>query len=102
MSPGFGVSFFKICCPFFSVEFWFCLLPAVLALTAATVSAPASFRTSFVDGEVAPVQFVTAQGVDRSIPFGVVAHLDKSEAFGLTSIPVGYDVDTINGTVSRK
>jgi hypothetical protein len=77
------------------------------AVTAATISTPAStatvfLRTGFVHGHRSTVKVTAVKPSDGLIPFRVVAHFDESEAPGLSRIPVGHDADPINGTISRK
>jgi hypothetical protein len=81
-------------------------LPAILALTAATVSTAArstvSLGTCFVDVQRPAVEVFAVETVDCRGPFGINTHFDKSKAPSLPGIAVGDDADPINGSVRRE
>jgi hypothetical protein len=83
-------------------------LPAVAALSAAASSAVSTagstifFRAGFIDVDGAAIQVAAIQLGNRTIAFGIVAHLHESEPSGLASVAVGDDADAIDGSVGFK
>ena len=78
-------------------------LVAIATLTAETTArSTVLFRTSFVDVQRSSVKIFAIEFVDCPIPFGIVAHLHESKASGLTRIPVGDNVDTLNCSIGFK
>src|SRR5205807_415044 len=67
------------------------MLPTGPAATAA--AAAVCFRAGFVHGERPAVDLLTVYGGDRSLRFGVVAHLDETESLGAAGVTIGNQGD---------
>jgi len=78
-------------------------LPAIAATAAVAATAAAgctvAFGAGFIDVERSAVQVLAIEAVDGAVAFRIAAHLDEREAAGLAGIPIGNDVDTIDGSV---
>src|ERR1700722_19141685 len=85
-------------------------LPALLASAAATAAVAASaakaaaifFRARFIDGQIPAVKFLSVQGADGTLRFGIAGHLDESESLSPARITVRDNADTLNGSVLFK
>ena len=74
------------------------------ALTAVSATTTAARRaiglgTGFVHVHRSAVKLGAIQGGDCAVALGIVAHLDESEAAGLSCVTIGHDADAINGAM---
>ena len=56
----------------------------------------------FADGKCSAVKVFTIESGDGLLAFDVVHHLDKAESSGLSCLPFGHDIHTLNGSVICK
>lgn len=83
-------------------------LTTTAATTAKTTTTTAARRTAirprtcFVDVHGSSSKLPAVQSGDCFFGFGVVGHLNKSKASGLTGLAIGHNTDTFNGSVSFK
>ncbi len=84
-----------------SPQLQFRLLPPIVPTmaTAATTGCTLSFRSGFVNVQRSAVEFAAVQFRNGAIRIRVHAHFDKSKSSGLAGIPVGYDVNAVDGTI---
>ncbi|CAA9405275.1 MAG: hypothetical protein AVDCRST_MAG64-1945 [uncultured Phycisphaerae bacterium] len=83
---------------------------AAAAATAAAATVPAAAaatravltRLGHVDGQVAAVDVLAVQGVDRGLGLLVGAHLDEAEALAAAGVPVADDLCALHRTVLRE
>src|ERR1039457_2795653 len=93
---------------------WTWLVAAAATAAATTAPAPAAapaaatgkstirLRTGFIDVQRSAVELPAIQFRDSAIRFRVCGHFDKSEPSGLAGIPVGDDVDALDGAIRFK
>jgi hypothetical protein len=67
--------------------------------TITTATAALRFRTSFVHVHRSTVKFRAVQRGDCRIRLATIRHFNESESTRLTGIPVGDNVDVVDGTV---
>ena len=75
---------------------------AAAAESAAAAARTIFLGTRFIDVERPAVHIAAIEGCDGVVAFGVVAHFHKSKAARATSVAVGYQVYTVNGSVLLK
>src|SRR5690606_18835067 len=64
---------------------------AATVAAATTATGAVGLGLGFVDSEVAAIDFLLVQGVDRGLGLGVTAHLDKAETLAAAGVPVVDD-----------
>jgi hypothetical protein len=73
------------------------------ATAAATTATGAVFAgTSFVHGECAAVVFLAVEGADCGLGFFIRSHLDETEPFAASGVPVADDFRALHGSVLRE
>jgi len=73
--------------------FWAC---STISRTAASASSAFALGTSFVDVQRPAAYFAAVDGVNRTLPFGIVRRLDESESARLPGVPIGDDVNSVD------
>src|SRR4051812_44954145 len=71
----------------------------IAAAASAAAAAAVFLRLGLVDGEGPAVLFDAVQRGDRRLCFGVISHLDKSEALASAGVAIGDDLRTFDGAV---
>lgn len=76
---------------------------ATVATTTATSTTTALFAgTGFVDGQRSAAVILLVQAADCFVGGVIIRHLDESEAFAPTSVPVLDDLSTLHRTESAE
>jgi len=75
---------------------------AAAALVAATAEATVFLGARLIDVECPASDILTVQFGNGLIAFGVIRHLDETEAAGLAGIAIRYDTDAVNRPIRFK